>query len=53
MESGEKGRTAPWDPEWLRNPEEVRVCDGLESLAKELGVKSIGARKYLVDSNSR
>ncbi|KAK7452192.1 putative aryl-alcohol dehydrogenase aad14 [Stygiomarasmius scandens] len=44
IESGEKGRTFPvFMPDWLRSPEEVKVCDGLEALAKEIGAKSIGA----------
>ncbi|KAF5309276.1 hypothetical protein D9758_018951 [Tetrapyrgos nigripes] len=33
----------PRDPEWLRKPDEVKVCDGLEAMAKEVGAKSIGA----------
>ncbi|KAF5343660.1 hypothetical protein D9758_014698 [Tetrapyrgos nigripes] len=43
LESGEKGRTTPWDAEWLRKPDQVKVCDGLEAVAKEVGAKSIGA----------
>ncbi|KAK7452193.1 putative aryl-alcohol dehydrogenase aad14 [Stygiomarasmius scandens] len=44
LESGEKGRTIPaFKLDWLRTPEEVKVCDGLELLAKETGAKSIGA----------
>ncbi|KAF5336305.1 hypothetical protein D9758_014476 [Tetrapyrgos nigripes] len=43
MESGEKGRIVPRDPEWLRKPDQVKVCDGLEAMAKEVGAKSIGA----------
>jgi hypothetical protein len=43
IESGEKGRITPWEPEWLRTPAEVKVCDGLEAVAKEVGAKSIGA----------
>ncbi|KAK7452184.1 putative aryl-alcohol dehydrogenase aad14 [Stygiomarasmius scandens] len=44
VESGEKGRTvAGFKPDWLRTPEEVKVCDGLEVVAKEIGAKSIGA----------
>jgi hypothetical protein len=46
MESGEKGRATPWEPEWLRTPAEVKVCDGLEAVAKEVGAKSISSGEY-------
>ncbi|GJF00507.1 aldo/keto reductase [Phanerochaete sordida] len=39
IESGEKGRTVFED--WLRTPDERRVCAELEVIAKELGAKSI------------
>ncbi|THV03754.1 aryl-alcohol dehydrogenase [Dendrothele bispora CBS 962.96] len=44
LESGEKGRQLPdWNLDWIRSPEEVKVCDGLEKVAKEVGAKNIGA----------
>jgi len=47
LESGEKGRTIPaFKLDWLRTPEEVKVCDGLELLAKEIGAKNIGAGEF-------
>jgi hypothetical protein len=46
LESGEKGRVTPYKQEWLRTPEEVKVCDGLEVVAKEVGAKSIGAGEF-------
>ncbi|KAF5343596.1 hypothetical protein D9757_013688 [Collybiopsis confluens] len=42
IQSGEGGRSL-MRPDWQRRPEEVKVCDGLEELAKKIGAKSIGA----------
>ena len=42
MESGEKGRTT-FGPNWERTPEEKKVCDVLEEIAKEVGTESITA----------
>ncbi|KAH9053236.1 Aldo/keto reductase [Lactarius vividus] len=39
-ESGEKGRTL-FDPQWERTPEQKKVCDVLEEIAKEVGTDSI------------
>ncbi|KAJ3768104.1 aryl-alcohol dehydrogenase, partial [Lentinula raphanica] len=41
--SGEQGRQGNFFGSWERSPEEVKVCDGLEKLAAEIGVKSISA----------
>ncbi|KAH9971014.1 NADP-dependent oxidoreductase domain-containing protein [Lactifluus volemus] len=41
-ESGEKGRTI-FSPSWERTPEEKKVCDVLEEIAKEVGTESITA----------
>ncbi len=41
-ESGEKGRTI-LGPNWERNPEEKKVCDVLEEIAKEVNTESITA----------
>lgn len=41
-ESGEKGRTV-FNPNWERTPEEKKVCDILEEIAKEIGTESITA----------
>ena len=38
-ESGEKGRTI-LNPNWERTPEEKKVCDVLEAIAKEVNVNS-------------
>jgi len=46
-ESGEKGRTI-LNPNWERTPEEKKVCDALEDIAKEIGVESITARMSMV-----
>lgn len=44
--SGEQGRqNMLYFSSWERTPEEVKVCDGLEKLAAEIGAKSITARK--------
>lgn len=44
--SGEQGRqNLLLFQSWERTPEEVKVCDGLEKLAGEIGAKSITARK--------
>jgi aryl-alcohol dehydrogenase-like predicted oxidoreductase len=42
-ESGEKGRTI-FSPDWERTPEQKKVCDVLEEVAKEVGTESITAR---------
>ena len=42
-ESGEKGRMI-LNPNWERTPEEKKVCDALEEIAKEIGAESITAR---------
>ncbi|KAF5369625.1 hypothetical protein D9757_010455 [Collybiopsis confluens] len=42
IQSGEGGRSL-MRPDWQRRPEEVKVCDWLEELAKKIGAKSIGA----------
>jgi aryl-alcohol dehydrogenase-like predicted oxidoreductase len=39
-ESGEKGRTI-LGPNWERNPDEKKVCDVLEEIAKEVNTESI------------
>ena len=44
LESGEGGRTIVED--WKRTPEERKVCAGLERIANEIGVKSIGSGTY-------
>lgn len=41
-ESGEKGRTI-LGPNWERSPEEKKVCDVLEEIAKEVNCESITA----------
>jgi len=41
-ESGEKGRTV-FSSEWERTPEQKKVCDVLEEIAKEVGSKGITA----------
>jgi len=41
-ESGEKGRTM-YGPDWERNPNEVKVSQKLEEVAKEAGAKSVTA----------
>jgi aryl-alcohol dehydrogenase-like predicted oxidoreductase len=41
-ESGEKGRTI-FSPSWEPTPEEKKVCDVLEEIAKEVGTESITA----------
>lgn len=41
-ESGEKGRTI-LNPNWERTPDEKRVCDVLEEIAKEVNCESITA----------
>ena len=46
-ESGEKGRTI-LNPNWERTPEEKKVCDALEDIAKEIGAKGITARMSMV-----
>jgi aryl-alcohol dehydrogenase-like predicted oxidoreductase len=46
-ESGEKGRTV-LNPDWERTPEEKKVCDALEDIAKEIGTESITARTSMV-----
>ncbi|KAF5355391.1 hypothetical protein D9757_012545 [Collybiopsis confluens] len=38
---GEQGRQGLFFGSWERPPEEVKVCDALEALATEMGVKSI------------
>ncbi len=44
--TGEQGRTDfQVGNSWKRTPEEVKVCDGLEKLAAEIGAKSITARE--------
>ncbi|OCH86462.1 aryl-alcohol dehydrogenase [Obba rivulosa] len=42
MKSGEKGRTL-WTDDWLRTPEQRKICLALEEVAKEIGAKSITA----------
>lgn len=44
MESGEKGR-ALFTADWLRTPEQKKVCDVLEEIAKEVGGKTVTAGK--------
>ncbi|KIK68354.1 hypothetical protein GYMLUDRAFT_154023, partial [Collybiopsis luxurians FD-317 M1] len=39
--SGEQGRQGSFFGSWERTQEEVKVCDALEKLAAEIGVKSI------------
>jgi aryl-alcohol dehydrogenase-like predicted oxidoreductase len=39
-ESGEKGRTA-FSSDWERTPEQIKVCDVLEEIGKEVGTESI------------
>lgn len=60
-ETGEKGRTA-FGTSWERTPEEKKVCDTLEEIAKEVGTESITARMswltfsshfFLFDASSR
>ncbi|KAJ4486863.1 aryl-alcohol dehydrogenase [Lentinula lateritia] len=41
--SGEQGRQGFFFGSWERTPDEVKVCDGLEKLAAEIGVKNISA----------
>ncbi|KAI9451032.1 Aldo/keto reductase [Russula earlei] len=41
-ESGEKGRTV-FSPDWERTPEQKKVCDVLEEIAKEVGSEGITA----------
>jgi aryl-alcohol dehydrogenase-like predicted oxidoreductase len=41
-ETGEKGRTI-LHPNWERSPEEKKVCDVLEEIAKEVNTESITA----------
>ncbi|KAF8830306.1 hypothetical protein HHX47_DHR2000455 [Lentinula edodes] len=41
--SGEQGRQGFFFGPWERTPDEVKVCDGLEKLAAEIGVKNINA----------
>ena len=44
--SGEEGRKGSlFFMSWERTPKEVKVCDGLEKLAAQIGAKSIAARK--------
>jgi len=40
MESGEKGRTI-FTGDWLRTPDERKMCAALEEIAAEIGAKSI------------
>jgi hypothetical protein len=52
--SGEQGRQgSSIFGSWERTPEEVKVCDGLEKIASEMGVKSITARKWLPCDDNR
>jgi aryl-alcohol dehydrogenase-like predicted oxidoreductase len=41
-ETGEKGRLS-FGPNWERTPEEKKVCDVLEEIAKEVNTESITA----------
>ncbi|KAF5335278.1 hypothetical protein D9611_011761 [Ephemerocybe angulata] len=41
--SGEKGRHMPWQTQWERTPEEKAVCDKLEKVREEVGVKSLSS----------
>ncbi|KAJ3983703.1 aryl-alcohol dehydrogenase [Lentinula detonsa] len=41
--SGEQGRQGLFFGSWERTPDEVKVCDGLEKLAAEIGVKNISS----------
>ncbi|OCH89847.1 Aldo/keto reductase [Obba rivulosa] len=41
-QTGEKGRTL-FDPNWERTPDERKVCQALEAVAKDVGAKSITA----------